>query len=142
MKTIKQKIKQIDGFTPVDIAISVVIIVIFIGLIATLFYNFYLTANDKNRNAMATNCLIDIIEEVKKMDYDQLNTQEVDLLLSSLRHNKTIPNGFTVFAKIQKYNEIEGNEQKLDVIKILQVKVEYRIGQKIQNIEVSTLITK
>lgn len=142
MKTIKQKIKQIDGFTPVDIAISVVIIVIFIGLIATLFYNFYLTANDKNRNAMATNCLIDIIEEVKKMDYDQLNTQEVDLLLSSLQHNKTIPNGFTVFAKIQKYNEIEGNEQKLDVIKILQVKVEYRIGQKIQNIEVSTLITK
>ena len=91
---------------------------------------------------MATNCLIDIIEEVKKMDYDQLNTQEVDLLLSSLQHNKTIPNGFTVFAKIQKYNEIEGNEQKLDVIKILQVKVEYRIGQKIQNIEVSTLITK
>lgn len=142
MKNAKQKIRESKGFTPVDIAISIVIIIVFIGLIATLFYNFYLTASAKNRNAIATNCLIDVIEEVKKMDYEQITIQEVDLLISSLQANKTIPNEFKISAQVQKYNEMEGNQDKLDVIKILQVKVEYHIGQKMQNIEISTLITK
>ena len=142
MKNAKQKVKENRGFTLVDIAIGVIVIMFFIGVIATLFYNFYLTASAKNRNALATNCLIDVIEEVKKMDYEQIATQEIDLLISSLQVNKTIPNGFQVSAQVQKYNEMEGNQDKLDIIKILQIRVEYHIGQKTQNIEVSTLITK
>lgn len=137
-----EKIKEKKGFTTADIAISIVIITIFVGIIATLFYNFYITASAKNRNAIATNCLIDVIEQTKSMKYDEVDKQSVNLLIEQLVEDKTIPGGYTVTGEVQNYNELEGNTQKKDLIKILTVKVEYTVGEKTEKIQISTLITK
>lgn len=138
----KMKLKETKGFTTADVVVSVSIIVIFIGLITSLFYNFYLTTTAKNRNAIATTCLIDVIEEIKLMEYDEVENNNLELLIRTLEEDKTIPDGYHVTANIQKYNEIEGNEDKSDLIKILNVTVEYTLQDKNEEIEISTLITK
>lgn len=138
----KMKLKESKGFTTADVVVSVGIIVIFIGLITSLFYNFYLTTTAKNRNAIATNCLIDVIEEIKLMKYEEVKSNNLELLIGTLEENKTIPDGYHVTANIQKYNEIEGNQYKSDLIKILNVTVEYMLQGKNEKIEISTLITK
>lgn len=136
------KLKESKGFTTTDVVVSVSIIVIFIGLITSLFYNFYVTTTAKNRNAIATNCLIDVIEEIKLMKYDEVENNNLELLIRTLEENKRIPDGYHVATNIQKYNEIEGNENKSDLIKILNVTVEYILQDKNEKIEISTLITK
>lgn len=133
-----QKIKENKGFTTADIVTTVVIIMIFIGIITTLFYQFYITTTAKNRNAIATNCIIDVIEHIKTMNYDEIEASNLDLEIATLN----IPNGYTVTAQVQNYNQTEGNTDKKDYIKILKVKTEYTVGKKTEKMEVSTLITK
>ena len=137
-----KKIKENKGFTTSDIIISVIMIMIFVGIITTLFYNFYLTTSAKNRNAIATNCIIDVIEQTKAMKYDEPTQESVETLIDSLEADKTIPEGYTVTAQLQKYNETENNTDKKDLIKILKVTVKYTVGEKTEKIEISTLLTK
>lgn len=137
-----QKIKESKGFTTADITASIFIIMILVGVITTLFYNFYLTTSSKNRNAMATNCFIDVIEQIKIMNYEEVNEESVEGVINSLKTNKVIPDGYTVTAQLQKYNETEGNTNKRDLIKILKVTVAYSIGEKTEEIQISTLLTK
>lgn len=136
------RIKENKGFTTIDIVVSVSMIVLFIGLITSLFYNFYITTSARNRNAIATNCLIDVIEEIKMMKYDEIDDNSIEQLIKNFEENSTIPRGYKVTGEIQKYNEIEGNTDKKDFIKILKVMVEYTVQEKIETIEISTLITK
>lgn len=133
-----KKNKGKRGFTTADIVISVIIIMLFIGIITTLYYNFYITTSSKNRNAMATNYLIDIIEETKILKYVDVDQEAVQNIIT----NANIPEGYTVTASIQKYNETEGNTDKIDLIKILKVNVQYTVAGKAEKIEMSTLITK
>lgn len=142
MEKIARKIKCNKGFTSQDVVISIIIIVIFVSIITTLFYNFYISTSAKNRNAIALNCIIDVIEQAKMLNYDELDQTKIEELLETLTSNKTIPNGYEVNVELQKYNELEGNTDKKDLIKILKVKVQYLVGQKTEKIEISTLITK
>lgn len=134
--------KNNKGFTTADVAIAIIIITIFVGIITTVFYNFYLTSTSKNRNAIATNCIIDVIEQAKSMKYEEVNQDNINLLVEDLLSKGSIPNGYTVTAEVQKYNETEGNTDKQDLIKILKVKVEYMLSNKTEKIEISTLLTK
>lgn len=136
------KINQNKGFTSQDVVISIIIIVIFVSIITTLFYNFYISTSAKNRNAIALNCIIDVIEQTKMLNYDELDQPKIEELLNTLKLDRTIPNGYEVSVELQKYNELEGNTDKKDLIKILKVKVQYLVGQKTEKIEISTLITK
>lgn len=138
IKPNEDMIKTNKGFTTADIAISVIIIMLFIGIITTLYYNFYITTSSKNRNTMATNYLIDIIEEAKSLKYDDATEEAVQNIIT----NANIPEGYKVTASLQKYNETEGNKDKIDLIKILKVNVQYSVGDKTEKIEISTLITK
>lgn len=49
---------------------------------------------------------------------------------------------YTLTANVEKYNEIAGNEEKSDLIKILTVKVEYTINDKQESNEIKRLIVK
>ena len=76
------------------------------------------------------------------MDYDEVNLQTINLKIATLEEEKTIPKGYKVTATVKKYNETEGNTEKMDFIKILTVVVEYEMGKKTEKIEISTLIEK
>lgn len=135
--------KHIDqrGVTQADIIISVIIIVLFVSVITTGFYNYYKSIQSKNRVAVATNIVIDVIENIEMMEYDQINNNSIITLLEKLKTEGTIIDPYIVTASIQNYNEIEGNSEKKDLIKILKVKVEFNDDHK-QDFEITRLITK
>lgn len=135
-------LKQKKGFTMVDIAVAIVIIMIFVGIITTLFYQYYLSISSKNRNAIATNCAIDIIEDVKAMNYEEVTIDTLNQKIQQFIKDGIIPKGYNVIATIEKYNERPENLDKQDIIKILNVRVEYNSTNKLEQIEISTLITK
>ncbi len=140
------KVKEKKGFTTADIVISIIVIMIFVGMIVTLFYNFYLTTSAKNRNSIATNYLIDVIEEIKSMNYEEVQPDSnqnntINEMIKNLEVANNIPQQYQITGEIQKYNELEENTNKKDLVKILTVRVEYRIGKKIEKIEISTLLT-
>lgn len=131
------------GFTTAEIIISIIIIILFTSVIVSAYYNYYISVQSKNRKTIATNIIIDIIENVEIMKYDDVNQDSINILIEELKNNGTIfKTGYTVTATLQKYNEIEGNQDKQDLIKILNVKVEYLINNIRQTNEVTRLIIK
>lgn len=148
---IRSKWKENKGITTADIAIAIIVLVMFVSLITNAFYNYYISTAGKNRSAIATNCAIDVIEQVKKMQYDEIDTQSIQTLVKQMKttgitvlegSNIYIPEPYTISTTLEKYNETTGNTNKKDVIKKLTIKVEYMVGKKIQSIEMSKLITK
>lgn len=136
------KLKENKGFAATDITIAVIIILIFVSIITTAYYNYYLTITSKNRNAIATNCIIDVIENAEMMDYEDITEDTLKAKIQELYDNNTLPQQYKVTALVEKYNETDGNTNKKDLIKKITVTVQYEIGKKTQNLEISTLITK
>lgn len=138
----KQKLKSNKGITTGDIIISIIIIIMFISIITTSFYNYYLSTQSKTRRTMATNALIDIIENVEMMDYSNVDETAINTLIQEFISDGTIPSGYNVSFTLTNYNETENNTDKLDLIKILNVKVSYILNDKEETFEITRLITK
>lgn len=137
----KQKYIDQRGVTQTDIVISIIIIILFVSVITTSFYNYYKSIQSKNRVTIATNIAIDVIENVEMMDYDQINNESINTLIEKLKSEGTIMKPYTVTANIQNYNETEGNTNKKNLIKILNVKVIFS-DNKTEDFEITRLITK
>lgn len=138
----EKKIRDNKGFTTTDIIVAIIIIILFVSVITSAYYNYYISSQSKTRKTMATNIVIDIIENVEMMPYDDVSINSVNELVENLRTNATIQNGYTVTISLEKYNETPGNEDKKDLIKILKVKIEYLVSKRQESLEITRLITK
>lgn len=134
--------KSSKGFTAVDISVSILIIIIFVSIITSAFYNYYLSNTAVARNSSALNHVIDVIEEVEQMDYATLTDASVKSKLQELYSSKQIPEAYKITTNLVKYNTTVGNTSKRDLIKILTVKIEYKIGKNTQSFDIRRLIIK
>ena len=66
------KLKNNKGFTGVDVAVSLVILLIFISFVAALFYNVSNTSKRMERKTQATNIAIEFIEAMKATPFETL----------------------------------------------------------------------
>ncbi len=128
------------GFTAVDVSVAVLIIIIFVSIITSAFYNYYLSNTEVARNSAALNHVIDVIEAVEQMDYEQVDDTSVKNKLQEFYNNKQIADAYQITTQLVKYNTTTGNTNKEDLIKILTVKIEYPIGKRKQSFEISRLI--
>lgn len=150
MNKIMSKCKQNKGITTADLAVAIVILMIFVSLVATAFYNYYSIITEKNRTAIATNSAVDVIEQVKKLDYEQISQESVMKVIEDLKigiqantgNTISIPEPYEVTAMVETYNETEGNMEKKDLIKKVTITVGYSVGDKKESIQFSKLITK
>lgn len=152
-----QKNKQ-AGLTGIDISIGLFIIVLFVGIISAMFYNIYISNVSIQRATLATSYTIDIIEKAEIVDYNDLTIENMDNILKQLTSLENIESnvievgakkryegtldGFTIQIEIQNYNEIAGNEEKQDIIKIIKVTTTYPIGDRTGAYEVSRAIIR
>ena len=134
---IKEHINSEKGIAASDIVIGIIIIIMFISIITTIFYNYYVSAESKKRKAVATNIVIDIIENVEATKYSEVT----DASIENIKKEANKQPGYKVTTTLKKYKDEAGNESKLDLIKILNVKVEYKINGKTESYEVTRLIT-
>ena len=132
------KLKNNKGAAGADVAIAIVILMLFLTLIAGLFYNLSSSSNRIERKAKATNLAIEIIEALKVTAFENLYSTEEDQMtiqeLNSYASKRiSIPNGYTIKILIENYN----NE---NLIKILRVEVSYEINKQLETINIETLV--
>ena len=134
------KLKNDKGFTGIDISVATVVFIIFSSIVITLFYNTTITSKKIERKAVATNLCVNLIETLKECEFDSLTTTEDTPTVMSLETSKTIsgktieiPNGYDAKITIENY---KGE----NVIKILEVIINYKENNKTEEVKIETLI--
>lgn len=143
-------LKDNKGVTGVDVAVATVILIVFVSLIAALFYNLSSTSKKIERKSTATNIAIEIIEALKVTNFADLSAHEVveeEVTSSDLNaltgKDIEIPNGYTVKITI-KNPEKDGAEDLTmgEVVKVVVSEVSYSTGKDLNkdgNIDLETV---
>lgn len=149
----KDKIRSQKGFAVSDGLIAILIIALFASLIANISYNMYLANSSVKRMSKATGYIVDVFEYIDKIYYDEVtiekltdyfnnkyyidnNNPEVKLVASEAEETNT---PFKVELALENYNQIPGNEDKIDLVKEITIKVTYKLGNKSQTIQMKRI---
>ena len=140
-------IKDEKGLTGVDIAISLIIITIFIAMIANLIAITNLTSQDAQRKSIATSYAIQEIEKIKAKgyvsDYDSKGITSEEILNEEDIYNNSEFTGYHKKISIKDYVLIVNDTTKQkDVVKEITVEISYKLGNKEKNVKISTYIAK
>ena len=141
------------GITGIDISIALIIMVLFVSLVSSLVYNHVVTSRGINRKATATNVAVNKIEELKLLPYTDLADKEGVTTQYATQDGQLINSEGTtgpykVITEIAKYKnsifstDVPDRDNLQDVIEIVNVKVEYTVGNKNEKVEITTAITK
>lgn len=147
---LKKIVEDEKGIAVADALIAVLIMTIFLSLVTTLCYNIYITASFTKRNSEATDYGIKIIEYIDKNDYDEITYDNIKVYINNTldagnskvsaeteENESTLTTPYKVIIAIEKYNELEENKDKMDLIKTVKIKIKYSLGdsEKILNFE-------
>lgn len=135
------------GYTGVDIAISIIVIFIFVSLIATLIYRFNSSSKEIELKSEATYLAIGEIEKIKNNGFETYDNLEQNATQDNegnyLVNQPTDKEGFFKTITIMDYTEIPGREQKVqNLVKKVTVKISYTFQAKEQIVEFSTILSK
>ena len=141
------KFSSEKGYTGIDIAISIVVITIFVSLIAVVISRFNSSASEINYKEEATLIAIEEIEKVKKDGFEAYKDMNKDTIQdaegNSLVNQPTDKEGFYKTILIEDYTDIEGNSEKISgLVKKVTVKISYMFQGKEQTVELSTILSK
>ena len=157
----KKFLKKKDGFTGVDISISMIIILIFIPTIFGIVYNIGKTNSDIRRKAEAINISTNILEIIKSENYSEITTsgtklnQDISSKYQTSTYKNTekeesgysyiyyLANGennehYQIQVGIKNYYPTEDNTQ--DLIKQVKVRVFYISGDTVKDIDIGMVV--
>lgn len=137
----KRFLKSNKGITGADAVLGVALAILFSGIIATLSYNIYVTSNSLKRSSKALEYITSTFEYVATQYYDNVTEDNIKGYINNKLDGNISIEGTTKYVatvNITKYNQIEGNEDKLDLVKEITMSVTYKLGDKDQTIEIKT----
>lgn len=151
-----------NGFTGIDISISMIIILIFIPTVFGIVYNIQKTNVSVKRESKAVSIAIDVLEIAKSKPYDAVKLEASSDFLTSLNKNysqSTYTNSSTEESdyeyiyysltgeddehyqiQIGLQNYYPSSTEQEDLIKKIKVTVFYPVGNMIENIDISTVL--
>lgn len=127
--------KNEKGYTGIDIAISVVVLFIFVSLIAFLSYGFNSSAKEIELKSQALSLAIDEIETIKST----ITMENIHTLETATQETST--QGFYRTITVEDYADIAPTKTR-GLVKKVTVKIQYRFQTKQQMVELSTIVTK
>ena len=138
-------IKSENGFTGVDIAISVLIITIFITVIGNLIMDINLNSKSIERETTATSYAIQTIENIKGLGIERYTGQGITEPFIE-EEDIYIDNEFTGYHKkitTEDYVYLKNDSNKqADILKKVTVEISYKVANKDKNVTISTCISK
>ena len=138
------KIGKENGFTGVDIAISVVVLFIFVSLISFLIYNFNSSSKQLELKSEAIEIAVDKIEQLKNtLDFSDIMTKgttEGDTEYEGITEVNNHP-GFFSKVLMEDYHLINPEKQP-GVVKKITVEIQYQFKGKTETVSLSTIITR
>lgn len=134
-------VKEEKGLTGVDIAISIVVMTIFIAMIANLIANITLNTQDIKRKSTATSYAVQEIEKIKAQGYiDDYNSKGID---SEDVYSNSEFSGYHKKVTIKDYVLVTNNKnKKQDIVKEITVEISYKLGGKDKKVTITTYVAK
>lgn len=146
-------IREEKGLAGIDIAISVMILTIFVALIASLIANINSYSSDTEKKTIATSYAVQEIEKIKAQGYiDAYNGRGIDKDDDDddddvFSEEDIVENGeFTGYHKkilINDYTRLnKENTYQSNLVKKITVEISYKSGAEEKNVRISTHIVK
>ena len=144
----KNILKQNKGISMVDIAISILILFIFVGVISPIYVSIATNNLRAKNNAIATYFVVKLAEDIDKLSYNQVTKENLETLLSN-REEFNYPDPevfpFEINVEVKNYKEEQsklGQTIAEDIIKIVEIKATYKVYEEEQYYSVSKLKIK
>lgn len=143
-----KSIKDEKGLTGVDIAISLVIVTMFVAIIANLIANINLDTEKMDRKSKALAYAVQEIETRRATGYiEKYNRMGTSKEGETLKEEDIYNNSeFTGYHKVVSIKDdilVENSGTKTaDTTKQITVEVFYKLGNKVESIKISTYISK
>lgn len=141
--------KKENGFTGVDIVISIFVITIFISVIGNLIVLINLNYKNIERNSDAMVYAIQEIEKIKALGYqEKYDGKGIEIKENIVEEETDIYENekFTGYHKsvnIEDYVHInQDTDKKPDILKKITVEISYLLGKENKVIKISTYIVK
>ena len=135
-------IKGQKGFTGADVTVAVLIITIFAGIIASLYQNYTLSSKQIERKTEATNYAVEAIEEIKANANEYLTGDNESKEVIQVYENTPIGNtGYSKTVTLEDYKQ-KNEEANVGYVKLVEVTIKYKVGNKDETVELSTTISK
>ena len=158
----KRNLRKNGGFAGIDISISMIIILIFIPTIFGIVYNIGKINAEVKRKSTAVGIATNVIEIVKSENYEDISFTENSKLItdigqkyksSNYKNTEKEEDGYNysyyltygekdehyqIQVGVKNYYPQEDTEQQ-DLIKIIKVRVFYPYGNKVKDINISTV---
>lgn len=143
---IKKILKKEKGIIVSDAIIAILLILLFVGIIASLIVNIILESTKIKINSGQLDFATEILEYIEKLPYKDVTEENLINYVNNKNSEQvsagTVTTGLTttykIGIKVQSYNQIAGNEDKLDIIKLITLTIE----NDLENKKYSTEITK
>ncbi len=147
--------KNEKGITNIDLTVSIILITVFIALIATIMYTINANFNSIERRTEATNYAINEIESLKAKNFEDLQDTPTDgtndfvnIIVKEEEGNTAIEKttGFSKKIAIIDYSNLpenQGDDTILSgLVKKVTVEIAYKDKDRIETVELSTVIAK
>ena len=131
-----KKFKENRAATMTDVVMGVMIFIMFTGILTSGFYNIYRHNSAIRLNAIAVDYAVKILEDIDRMTYEEVTND----LNNELDEKYGIKGSYKVSLDVKNYNE--DDEQKQDIIKIVNVTVKYNVAKKEEEYTVKKLKIK
>jgi uncharacterized protein YneF (UPF0154 family) len=132
---IGKKIKSNKGFTMQDLAIAIVILLLFVGTIGGTYLAIYKVQSDTKLDSVATLYMIQMLEYINKIGYDEVTNG----MEETLRAQFSIPNRFHIKLEISSYLP---KSDSRDLVKKVNLTMNYTFQKQERNLLITTLKVK
>ena len=149
------KIKNQEGFTSIDLTVSIILITLFVALIVAIMYTINANFISIERRTEATNYAINEIESLKAQNFEDLQDTPTDgtndfvNMTDKEGERNTAIGKTTSFSKkitIIDYSNLPENQGDDTIVsglvKKVTVEIAYKEGDEIKTVELSTVIAK
>ncbi len=128
--------KSEKGYTGIDIAISVIVITIFVSFIAALSSRVNSSSKEIELKSKATEIAILEIETIKNKTWDDITTED-----TAYRNTTEVQQGYYRTIIVEDYHDIDSTKEP-DIVKKITVQIQYMFKGKKENVELSTIVAK
>lgn len=115
---VKKTLSNQKGFSIAEIAVAILLLIIFVSLIVTIFNNVYLSFVNSKRNSIATLYVTQISEKIETMLYEEVTNQNLEK--TAYLHDLNISEAYQLNIQITPNTE--------NTMKTIDIEISYIVG--------------
>ena len=135
VKLSKLNIKTGKGFTMIDAIAAILIAMLLVGIVGTILYHIADVKLSTKYTSEATIYAIKILEDIDRIDYDEVQSGMGQDYVSELR----IPSIYDVTIDVSSYKTNDGQEDKIKQVKL---DIKFNVMGRDENLTINKLKVK